>query len=274
MKSPDDIAFSRSPLRQALLAQLSGVLLVGLVPWVAPGVLSSVLSVAWAQGLCAALVSHFLGAPRWWLLLHAGFLPAAVWLVSLGLEPVWYLAGFVLLFLVYWRTDRSRVPLYLSNGRTAQAVLDLLPPHARHVIDLGCGHAGLLRHLARARPDIRFVGIEHAPLPWLWAKLASAGLGNLEIRYGDFWKTSLEDYDLVYAFLSPVPMPRLFQQAGQQMRPDALLVSNSFPVPGKNALKVLAVADRRKTQLYCYLPGSDSDSSSSLNSSPSGKINR
>ncbi len=257
MDSTDHPAFSRPslPLRQTLFAQLFGAVLVGLVPLFAPGVFPSLLFAALAQGICAALISHFLGGPRWWLPVHAGFLPLAVWLVSLGIAPGWYLAGFVLLMLVYWRTDRSRVPLYLSNRPTAQAVLQLLPAGPCRVIDLGCGHAGLLRHLARARPDSQFSGIEHAPLPWLWARLASADLGNLKIRYGNFWDESLAGYDFVYVFLSPVPMPRLFLQAQQQMPPEALLVSNSFPVPGVQADRRVSLADRRKTQLYCYRPG-------------------
>lgn len=247
-------AATKSPLRQALLAQLLGALPVALMPLLAPGLLSSPLLAALAQGVCAALVSQRLKAPRWWIVIHLAFLPAALLLVRLGIAPGWYLAGFILLLLVYGRTDRSRVPLYLSNATTAQAVLQLLPAAPCRVVDLGCGHGGLLRRLARARPDCEFLGIEHAPLPWLWARLASAGCANLSIRYGDFWRQSLAPFDVVYAFLSPAPMPRLYAQARAQMRAGTLLVSNSFAVPGVAAERVVEVADRRATQLHCYRP--------------------
>lgn len=240
------------PLRSALLAQLLGGAVVAILLVAFPGLFATPLVAAGAQGVCAALISARLSAPKWWLPIHLVFLPAALYINQFGIAPGWYLFAFVLLLLVYWRTDQSQVPLYLSNAATAQAVLQLLPAEPCRVIDLGCGHGGLLRHLARARPDCEFLGIEHAPLPWLWGWLASRSLPNLSIRRGDFWREPLAPFDVAYAFLSPAPMPRLMTQARSQMRPGTLLVSNSFVVPGEPTEQVVEVADRRETRLYCY----------------------
>ncbi|MFA6310777.1 MAG: methyltransferase type 12, partial [Sterolibacterium sp.] len=235
------------------VAQLLGTMVVALLVRVAyPQLVDTPLACAMLQGTCAALVSLAMGAPRWWLPIHCAFLPAVVFASRLDIPPNWYLAAFVLLLLVYWRTDRSRVPLYLSNAMTVQALLRMLPTTSCRVIDLGCAHGGLLRRLARARRDCSFVGIEHAPLPWLWARLASLGLPNVQIRYGDFWRLNLAPYDIAYAFLSPVPMPRLMDKARAEMRSGALLISNSFAVPGVTAESVVDVPDRRATRLVCY----------------------
>lgn len=245
-----------SPLRAALLAQFGGLLLAGLtIRFLAPALTEHLLAAALMQGVAAAAISHALKAPRWWLPIHLGFLPLALLAQSLAIPSWAWLAGFVLLLLIFWRTDRSRVPLYLSNAATATALATLLPAQPCRVIDLGCGDGALLRRLARARPDCRFVGIEHAPLTWLWARLAAMGCGNLEIRRGDFWPQSLAGYDLVYAFLSPAPMPRLWAKARAEMAAGAQLVSNSFEVPGVAAEHVVAVPDRRQTRLHCYRPG-------------------
>lgn len=247
---------SAHPLRQALLAQMAGIVLVATLAYALPGVLASLLQAVLLQAALAALIGQLLGAPRWWIPLHLGFLPAVLLASRLEIASGWYLAGFVLLLLFYWRIDRSQVPLYLSNPATAAAVLRLLPNTPCRLVDLGCGHGGLLRHLARARPDCEFVGVEHAPLPWLWARLAASGYGNLQIRYGDFWRVSLAPFDVVYAFLSPAPMPRLHALARSQMRPGSLLISNSFAVPGVAPESQFVVADRRETRLYCYrMPG-------------------
>ncbi len=247
------MSLSPSPLRAALLAQIvAGIIVAALMHWVTPALSEMPLAAAALQGVCAAVISHRLGAAKWWLPIHCIFLPAVILAGRLEIAAGWYLAAFVLLLLIYWRTDQSRVPLYLSNALTAQALIGLLPPQPCQVIDLGCGHGGLLRHLARARRDCHFLGIEHAPLPWLWARLASIAQPNLQIRYGDFWQHSLAPYDIVYAFLSPVPMPRLMDKASGEMRPGALLVSNSFVVPGRVAERIVTVADRRATQLHCY----------------------
>lgn len=216
------------------------------------------------QGAIAAMISLRQRVPPWWLLIHLAFAPLAVAVQRLDIAPGWFLAAFVLLLLVFWRTDKSRVPLYLSNRATANALLKLLPATPVKVLDLGCGDGGLLSRLAKARPDCRFTGIEHAPLPWLVARLRSAGLPNLTIRRGDFWQESLSEYGLIYAFLSPAPMPRLWEKVRAELKNGAVLVSNSFAVPDVAADSAVAVADRRATRLYLYrLPrGTDKDGDS------------
>lgn len=243
-------------LATAILAQMFGSLVAGgLVQLAWPKLWQMPLAVALVQGLCAALVSRKLEAPPWWLAIHLTFAPLVVAASTLDIAPAWYLGAFVMLLLVFWRTDKSRVPLYLTNATAADAVAALLPPHPCHVADLGCGNGGLLRRLARARPDCEFLGIEHAPLPWAWAKLSTLRLANIQIRRGDFWRQHLGLFDVVYAFLSPAPMLQLWEKATHEMRPGGLLVSNSFAVPDCDAGNIVEVGDRRATRLYLYRPG-------------------
>ena len=251
----DPAPSARNPMLSALLAQVLAAAIAGLCgALLVPSLLSQPLALAIGQGGCAALVSWRLGEPAWRWPLHAVFMPAAVVALALDL-PVWiWPAGLLLLLLTYWRTDRSQVPLYLSNLDCRDALLGMLPAAPSRVLDLGCGDGALLRHLARARPDCHFVGIEHAPLPWLWAWLAARGYDNLEIRFGDFWKHRLTGYALVHAFLSPAAMSRLGAKAHQEMDPRARLLSNSFPVPEWPSLEVIDVGDRRRTKFHVYDP--------------------
>lgn len=247
---------SFSPWRNAVLAQAFGTLVAAaLIQLVWPRLWSLPLVAALIQGACAALTSYKLEAPPWWLIIHLAFAPLIVAANTLDIAPTWYLAGFVVLLLTFWRTDQSRVPLFLSNEPTATAIAKLLPAQPCHVVDLGCGNGGLLRRLALARPDCQFLGVEHAPLPWLWARLSTLRLPNVQIRYGDFWSLHLGLFEVVYAFLSPVPMPRLWEEARGNMKAGALLVSNSFAVPGVDPTGIVAIDDRRATQLYLYRPG-------------------
>lgn len=251
-------------LRHALLAQLGGLLIVVLVALalvrVAHVEIAGILTVmAMLQGGVAAMISLRQKAPGWWLLIHLGFAPLAVVVQGLQLAPGWYLIGFLLLLTIFWRTDQSRVPLYLTNRATTLAVLDLLPQASIRIIDLGCGTGSLLSRLAHARPDCHFVGIEHAPLPWLVARLRTSGLPNVTVHRGDFWRESLSTYNFIYAFLSPAPMPRLWEKARTEMTPDAQLVSNSFNVPGVPTLQEVRVDDHRRTRLYCYRPNKTND---------------
>jgi len=205
------------------------------------------------QGALAAGIGALLRAERWWLAIHLGFSPALVAALRLDLPPALPLAVLAGLTFVFWTTFRGEVPLFLSSRGAADALLGLLPPGAGlRVIDLGAGAGGLLRRLAQARPDAHFTGIEHAPLPYLVARLNARGLANLAIRRGDLWRTPLEREDVVYVFLSPRVMPRLWQKARAEMRPGSLLVSSSFPAPHVAPERVVEAADPRGTRLYCY----------------------
>lgn len=239
---------------KALVAQLAGglvalaVLHLGVLPAPAPAWLLAVI-----QGVAAAALAAALRAERWWLAIHLGFMPAVVAAASLAIAPVWYLAGFVLLALLFGSGAGGRAPLYLSNAATVRAVAALLPAAAgQRIADLGGGTGSLLAPLAAARPDLAFTGIEAAPLPYLIGRLRMAGAANVAWRRGDFWREHLGAYAMVYVFLSPVPMARLWAKACAEMRPGSLLVSNSFAIPGVAATESRRVGDRRGSCLYVY----------------------
>lgn len=238
---------------KALAAQLLAWLLVaaGCIALGRP-LAPSLLLVA-LQGALAASIGILLKSERWWIAIHLAFSPALFAALRLDLPPAFPLAVLAGLTFVFWTTFRGEVPLFLSSRATTDALLPLLPQHAGlQVVDLGAGTGGLLRRLAQARPDARFTGIEHAPLPYLAARLNARGLGNLVIERNDLWRRPLAGQDVVFTFLSPRVMPRLWEKARAEMRPGSLLVSSSFPVPDTPPEQVVEVADRRGTRLYCY----------------------
>lgn len=246
------------PLRQLSL-QLAALLAVLSLAWPYYGVHGEVLpwgQVVVAIGALAAIFATMSKQPWWWRLIHGLFAPLA-WLVTQAeIDPGWFLAAAILLLLVYRGALSGQVPLYLSNRQTAQTLAGLLPEAKNgsplRCADLGAGLGSMVRPLAEVRPDVQFTGVENAPLTWLGGRLLTAGLSNCDWRWGSLWQTPLADYDLVYAFLSPVPMPDLWQKAITEMKPGSLLVSNSFPVPGIAPDSIVAVDDARQTQLYCY----------------------
>ena len=125
---------------------------------------------------------------------------------------------------------------------TADAVAALLPrDHPIRLLDLGSGTGSLLRPLARQRPDCRCEGVESAPAPYLLSRILARHQHNIALARGDFFKMPWGDYDLVYAFLSPVPMSAVWNKARAELRPGALLVSNSFPVEGVDPEEVIEV---------------------------------
>lgn len=246
------------PAAKALLAQLAGA--AGALVLARNGWLTGLWPLVGAQAGLASAVAFGMGSARWWLPIHLGFLPLAVVALQLGIAPAWYLAAFVLLLLVYWTSFRTQVPLYLSNRPTAAAVAGLLPARPLRLLDIGAGTGSLLRPLARARPESRFTGVELAPAPWLIGRLLCAPLSNIDWRRADLFAPAWADYDAVYAFLSPVPMPAVWAKAVAEMQPGSLLISNSFAIPDVQPERIAEVGDRRGTRLYVYRIPSPTDS--------------
>jgi SAM-dependent methyltransferase len=247
----------RALMAQGLAVALVVVLvyLLALLHW-----RMSLFSVALLQGVLAAAIGWRLGLSRWWLWINLAFLPALL-LVQRADLPAWlFLLGFVLLLLINWNSLRERVPLYLSGHKAQQRLqqcLSELEPPLRFV-DLGCGTAGILLQLARQFPRGQFVGVETAPLLFVVAWLRCLFQENCSIRYRSLWRVDLSQFDVVYCFLSPVPMPRLWAKAQAEMRAGSRLVSNTFEIPGVPADRLLEVDQGRQTALLIWqIKGAD-----------------
>nr|WP_211170875.1 class I SAM-dependent methyltransferase [Parazoarcus communis] len=243
------------PAFKALLAQLLACVVAyvagrsGMLP---PGLWPLVLS----QALAAVMIATILRSARWWLPIHLAFMPTTVAALQLEISPGWYLGAFILLALVYWSSFRTQVPLYLSNRKTAEQLSTLLPTdRPATVLDIGSGTGSLLRMLARLRPDCHYTGIEAAPAPWALGWLLGRRVRSLEWHLGDFFTSPWQAYDVVYAFLSPVPMTQVWTKAQSEMKPGSLLVSNSFAIPGREPDEIVQVDDGRRTRLLIYRIG-------------------
>ncbi len=218
-------------------------------------------AVAIAIGAAAAAGTWLVRLETWWIIIALLFAPLLLAMLALD-WPAWvYLALFGALALIYGSTFRTRVPLYLSNAETWQAVESLLPApqpgKTLQFIDLGCGLGGLLCHLGAQRPDILFTGIEVAPVPALICRLRAGLTGerNLRVHWGSFWNHDLAAYDVVFAFLSPVPMPELWRKAQREMRRGSLFVSCAFEVPGSSPDQVIELSSPRQPRLLAWRIG-------------------
>ncbi len=214
------------------------MLLSPLLPYDLPNALPNALAWVVLEGVLAAAAGAVLGLAPWWTLINLLFAPALYGALVLQWPAGVWLAAFVVFVLVYWSTFRTQVPLYLTHRTALPALFAQLRDAQKssfRFMDLGCGCGGVLQALAREFPHAEFNGIESAPLPcvlaWWRAWCGRAGSRSVNVRWGDFWKLDFGCYDVVYAFLSPVPMERLLKKARREMRPGTLLISNTFLPP-------------------------------------------
>lgn len=238
----------RLVLSQAIV--LGGFVLVQRMGWRLPLGLFEILLI---QGVLSALIGRLLGL--WWFWMPVQILlPFAV--VYNDVVPAWaYGLAFIACVLVFWNGAKEQVPFYMTNRQTWKAIGDLVArENARSVADLGSGAGGIVTFLAKHHPTVQVDGYETAPLLTLVSKLWVAFIRrpNAAILYESLWDADLSQYDVVYCFLSPVPMPGLYEKAKAAMRPGTILVSNSFEVPGVAPVTILEVDDARRTRLFLY----------------------
>lgn len=211
----------------------------------------SLASLTWVEGLAAWAVTRGLGLPYWWQPINLLFFPLLGLALSSEVEPLWGMAAFVALALTSLGSLRSRVPLFLSSRQAIAALAQCIPERpGMRLIDLGCGLGGPLAGLSRLRPDLVLHGVEAAPLNWLvsWLRLR----GRARIALGNLWDQDLSGFDVVYAYLSPTPMARLWEKACREMRPGSLLISNSFEIPGIAPDRVVVLDDLSRSRLLLW----------------------
>jgi SAM-dependent methyltransferase len=227
----------RAPAVQALLIQCAALpfSLLALLALARMHMQINLGTAALMQGLLALVLSFARQLAPWWLAIQLLFPLALVGAIGLQLPPSLFLAGFLVLLLVYWSTFRTQVPYFPSGRRAWDAVAALLPPDRPvYLVDIGSGLGGLVLDLARRRPESTFAGIELAPLPWLVSRVrAQFAGGNARFVRGDYEQLDFGDYDVVFAYLSPAAMEALWRKASAEMRPGTLLLSYEFAIAAK-----------------------------------------
>ena len=100
--------------------------------------------------------------------------------------------------------------------------------------ELGAGWGALALPLAGRYGAARVEAYELSPLPWLVCRLRGAltGASNLRVRRADFFRARLSGAFLVVCYLHPGAMARLRPKLEAELREGALVVSNTFAIPG------------------------------------------
>lgn len=165
-----------------------------------------------------------------------------------------WIPGTIALFIVllYLPTFWTRVPYFPTKYTMYQVIADILPKDKDFsFIDLGCGGGALLSFLAADKPNGHFVGVDISPMAIVLSKLRALRHPNISIRFESFWKHSLADYDVVYAFLAPGPMPELWEKIKREMRRGSVFITNTFPVP-EPPTELIKIDDSRQGALFIH----------------------
>ena len=214
----------------------------------------------WLAAIVAGILAMSFGwrlLPSWWRPVLLAMPLAA--LLSLTINPLWFLVAAVILMALQWNAIFNRIPLYRSDAMVSRVLADFMTQEKHcSLLDIGCGDGRLLLRLSQALPEAQFVGVESAPVLYLIARWRCRKQSNCTIHFGDFWKIDWSPYDVVFAFLSPEPMLQVWRKAGREMKANAVLLSLAFPVPGIEESRLVPA---QHFDMYLYhlpvLPDSD-----------------
>lgn len=124
-------------------------------------------------------------------------------------------------------------PVTTRRERIRRALEMTDPQPGETLYDLGSGHGRVLV-MAAKEFGLNAVGIEAGPVQcavsWMNARWNRVG-SKVRIEAGDFFRSNLEEADIVYAYLTSNYAERLRNKLGE-LKPGARVVTVAFDIPG------------------------------------------
>lgn len=142
-----------------------------------------------------------------------------------------------------------------STRPSRRKILGMVDPDENGTIyELGAGWGALAFPLARKCPGAQVVAYELSPVPWLFMKLRwfVTRPANLKIERCNFLDRSLANAALLICYLHTEMLQRLAEKLEDEGEHGALLISNTFEVPGWLPTAVLPVEDLMCPEIYVY----------------------
>lgn len=128
-----------------------------------------------------------------------------------------------------WVIFRLAPPLVPTPHRTVRKMIELASLQPDLIVyDLGSGDGRILR--AAAKHGARTTGYELSVLALLYTKIRSIGNKNVRVRFGNFWKRTFHDADVIFCYLMPDPMQRFQKEIWPQLKSGTKVVSHGFSI--------------------------------------------
>ena len=150
-----------------------------------------------------------------------------------------------------WKTGISPMP---SSPRARKAILSLIPLNfSGTVYELGSGWGSLSIPLAKKFKNAKIVAFELSLIPYLWSKLIIKllRLENIELKQLDFMSIKWNNADIITCYLYPAAMRKISKKLKLD-KVNAIIISNSFHLPGHKANKELIIKSIFSSSIYLY----------------------
>ena len=149
-------------------------------------------------------------------------------------------ASFCLLSMEYY-ARRSKTVAAPSVPWMRKAVIERLVKEVKEkaldaplIFDLGSGWGTLALAAAKACPGATVVGYEISPVPLAYSRMRAklCGYRNVKFLNADLFNEDFSQADIVLTYLTMPHMERLRTKFEAELKPGAVVICNTFPVPG------------------------------------------
>lgn len=156
------------------------------------------------------------------------------------------------LLITYAWGGLSAAPYLPTRKKQRQALLDELSLRGDEVVlDLGSGDGSLLFELEQQYPGLQLTGFEISLLPLLIAWVRKAWKrSNVHLYWKNLFRQNLSQADLIFIYLLDQSYPRLQKKFAQELKPNALVIVEAWPMQGVEPEKVLRTPNLLPVYFY------------------------
>lgn len=159
-----------------------------------------------------------------------------------------------LMLSIVWSTVTTGIPPMISTNKARDAMLAAIPAGKGAIVDLGSGWGTLVIGAAKRQPNRQVIGYELSYFPWLVSVVCKRlfKLHNLKIYRQDFRAADLNNAAVVCCYLMPKGMQALAEKLSTEQPKNLYVVSNTFGLPGQQAVETWRLNDLYRSPIYLY----------------------
>ncbi|MEF2176173.1 MAG: methionine biosynthesis protein MetW [Candidatus Absconditabacteria bacterium] len=174
--------------------------------------------------------------------------------------------SFLVITILFIVTFYVNVGLFMGTVRakgvpyvgTMKGEINILKNHLKmkpgtKLIDLGCGDGKVLRLLVGSQGLNKGIGYDLNHIAVLWGKIINKykKINNIEIKYNNFLKANLKEFDYIYIYLFPKHMAMYEDWIFENMGDNAVIIANTFPFEKRKPFQML-LNDKGKERIFLY----------------------
>ena len=121
----------------------------------------------------------------------------------------------------------------------------------QNVYDLGCGMGHILLTASALYPENNYTGYDISVPTILWARLKAKLLRcTINFYCDDFFTRDLTDADIIFTYLWPSIMDRIYDEVWPTLKPGTKLISHGFPIKALTPTQTIRVG---KSKVLVYV---------------------